>query len=103
MIAKALFEAVGGLDEDHFDQAFADFDLCLKVADAGYLTVLTPQAQVMHPGTLAQDPQALAALKDKWAARFAQDTAYNQNLALTGKCFALGTASRVDGQQLLSN
>ncbi|MDS9877152.1 TIGR00180 family glycosyltransferase [Pseudomonas protegens] len=103
MIAKALFEAVGGLDEEHFDQAFADVDLCLKVADAGYLTVLTPQAQVMHPGTLAQDPQALAALKDKWAARFAQDTAYNQNLALTGKGFALGTASRVDWQQLLGN
>ncbi|MFJ2384940.1 TIGR00180 family glycosyltransferase [Pseudomonas protegens] len=101
MIAKALFEAVGGLDEEHFDQAFADVDLCLKVADAGYLTVLTPQAQVMHPGTLAQDPQALAALKDKWAARFAQDTAYNQNLALTGKGFALGAASAVNWNQLL--
>ncbi|RBL67386.1 hypothetical protein C3E98_032250, partial [Pseudomonas sp. MWU13-2625] len=61
------------------------------------------QAQVMHPGTLADNPQAAAALRDKWAVRFAQDTAYNQNLALTGKGFALGAASRVDWQQLLSN
>ncbi|BAQ79576.1 TIGR00180 family glycosyltransferase [Pseudomonas sp. St29] len=101
MIAKALFEAVGGLDEEHFDQAFADVDLCLKVADAGYLTVVTPQAQIQHPGTLAQDSQAAAALQDKWAARFAQDSAYNQNLSLSGKGFALGVAGAVNWAQLL--
>ncbi|WP_414158706.1 TIGR00180 family glycosyltransferase [Pseudomonas sp. BNK-45] len=101
MIAKALFEAVGGLDEEHFDQAFADVDLCLKVADAGYLTVVTPQAQIQHPGTLAQDSQAAAALQDKWAARFAQDSAYNQNLSLSGKGFTLGVAGAVNWAQLL--
>lgn len=101
MIAKALFEAVGGLDEEHFDQAFADVDLCLKVADAGYLIVVTPQAQIQHPGTLAQDPQAAAALRDKWAARFAQDSAYNPNLSLSGKGFALGVAGAVNWAQLL--
>ncbi|MGC5700251.1 TIGR00180 family glycosyltransferase [Pseudomonas sp. NFXW11] len=103
MIAKALFEALGGLDEEHFDQAFADVDLCLKVADAGYLTVLTPQAQVLHPGTLAEQPQAAAALRDKWSARFAQDVAYNQNLALTGTGFTLSAAHTVDWLQMLSN
>ena len=103
MIAKALYESVGGLDEEHFEQAFADVDLCLKTAAAGYLTVLTPQAQILHPGTLADDSQAGAALRDKWAERFALDTSYNENLALTGAGFTLKTEGRVDWPQLLAN
>jgi glycosyltransferase domain-containing protein len=102
MIRKDLFEAVGGLDEEHFDDAFGDVDLCLKVADAGYLIVWTPQAQLLHPGVLPESPQARAALQDKWKARFAQDAAYNQNFSLTGKGFTLGDASSVNWSQLLA-
>jgi glycosyltransferase domain-containing protein len=102
MIRKALYEAVGGLDEEHFDEAFGDIDLCLKVADAGFLTVWTPQAQLLHPGLLPEAPQARAALRDKWQARFEQDSAYNQNLALTGKGFTLGNACGVNWAQLLA-
>ncbi|TPG97154.1 TIGR00180 family glycosyltransferase [Pseudomonas caspiana] len=102
MIRKALYEAVGGLDEEHFDEAFGDVDLCLKVADAGYLIVWTPQAQLLHPGVLPEAPQARAALRDKWQARFAQDAAYNQNLSLTGKGFTLGDANSVNWAQLLA-
>ncbi|WP_447788896.1 TIGR00180 family glycosyltransferase [Pseudomonas farris] len=102
MIRKELFEAVGGLDEEHFDVAFADIDLCLKVADAGYLTVWCPQAQIQHPGVLADAPQLAAALRDKWQARFAQDVAYNQNLALTGKGFTLSEPTSVNWAQLLA-
>jgi GT2 family glycosyltransferase len=102
MIRKDLYEAVGGLDEEHFDEAFADIDLCLKAADAGYLIVWCPQAQMLHPGLLPDAPQTAAALQDKWRARFTQDVAYNQNLALTGKGFTLGAASGVNWAQLLA-
>ncbi|MCY0110807.1 TIGR00180 family glycosyltransferase [Pseudomonas monsensis] len=102
MIRKALFDAVGGLDEEHFDSAFADIDLCLKVADAGYLTVWCPQAQIQHPGLLPPVTQTAAALHDKWSARFAQDAARNPNLSLTGKGFTLGQASSIDWAQLLA-
>jgi hypothetical protein len=102
MIRKDLFDAVGGLDEEHFQEAFADIDLCLKVADAGYLTVWSPQAQLLHPGLLPDAPELAAALRDKWQARFAQDVAYNQNLSLTGKGFTLGDASSVNWSQLLA-
>jgi hypothetical protein len=44
----------------------------------------------------------VAALRDKWQARFAHDEAYNQNLALTGKGFTLGDASSVNWAQLLA-
>ncbi|WP_419709007.1 TIGR00180 family glycosyltransferase [Pseudomonas sp. NFX224] len=102
IIRKDLYQAVGGLDEEHFDEAFADIDLCLKVADAGYLTVWCPQAQLLHPGLLPDAPQLASALRDKWQARFAQDAAYNQNLALTGKGFTLSDASSVNWAQLLA-
>ena len=102
MIRKEVFDALGGLDREHFDEVYADVDLCLKVADAGLLTVWTPQVQIAHPGTLPDDPQAVAALRDKWQARFAHDEAYNNNLALTGKGFALGEAAPVNWAQLLA-
>ncbi|VVQ20200.1 hypothetical protein PS938_04864 [Pseudomonas fluorescens] len=102
MLRKEIFEALGGLDQEHFDEAFADVDLCLKAADAGLLTVWTPQVQIVHTGTLANDAQAIAALQDKWQAHFAQDVAYNQNLSLTGKGFTLGQASSIDWAQLLA-
>lgn len=102
MIRKQVFDDVGGLDQEHFDEAYADVDLCLKVADAGLLTVWTPQVQITHPGTLPDNPQAAAALRDKWQARFEQDSAYNQNLALTGKGFTLGEPTSIDWAQLLA-
>ncbi len=102
MIRKDVFEAVGGLDEEHFEEAFGDIDLCLKVADAGYLTVWTPQAQLLHPGVLPEATQARAALRDKWQARFEQDSAYNQNLALTGKGFTLSEPTSVNWAKLLA-
>ena len=101
MIRKDLFEAVGGLDEEHFAEAFADVDLCLKAADAGYLTVWTPQAQMLHAGTFPDAPEAADALRDKWQARFNHDAARNPSLALTGTGFALGTATAVDWARLL--
>ena len=102
MIRKDLFEAVGGLDEEHFAEAFADVDLCLKAADAGYLTVWTPQAQMLHAGTFPDAPEAADALRDKWQARFNHDAARNPSLALTGTGFALGTATAVDWARLLA-
>lgn len=98
MIRKQVFDDVGGLDQEHFDEAYADVDLCLKVADAGLLTVWTPQVQITHPGTLPDNPQAAAALRDKWPARFEQDSAYNQNLALTGKGFTSANRPALTGR-----
>ncbi|WP_338525732.1 TIGR00180 family glycosyltransferase [Pseudomonas batumici] len=101
MVRKALFEAVGGLDEDDFAEAFADVDLCLKIGQVGSLVSWTPQVQVFHPGLLPEAPQALAALRERWAANFQHDSAYNPHLSLTGKGFSLGSAGSVGWTQLL--
>lgn len=99
MVRKELFEQVQGLDE-HFDGAFADVDLCLKVGQSGHMTVWTPQVQVIHSGIVPDAPAALAALRDKWADSFAHDQAYNQNLAQQGATFVLGGAGQLAWAQL---
>jgi glycosyltransferase domain-containing protein len=102
MVRKELFDALGGLDEETFADGFSDVDLCLKAGQAGYLVVWTPLVQVLHNGELPQAPQPLAALREKWSAAFAQDSAYNANLALTGKGFTLGESTPINWAQLLA-
>ncbi|MBP5956842.1 TIGR00180 family glycosyltransferase [Pseudomonas anatoliensis] len=102
MVRKELFNALGGLDEVTFADGFSDVDLCLKAGQAGYLTVWTPLVQVLHTGELPQAPEALAALREKWSSAFAQDPAYNANLALTGKGFTLAENTSIDWSQLLA-
>ncbi|WP_223544356.1 TIGR00180 family glycosyltransferase [Pseudomonas sp. A-B-19] len=101
MVRKALFDDLDGLDCVTFGDGLSDVDLCLRAGQAGYLTVWTPLVQVIHSGEVPQVPQALDALREKWAAAFAQDQAYNANLALSGKGFALGESASVNWAQLL--
>lgn len=89
MIRKEVFDGVDGLDEGAFAESLADVDLCLKVAQAGYLTVWTPHVQVVHRGAVEASDTALGALIDKWSAQFAQDEAYSKNFALQGAGFTL--------------
>ncbi|MGE1177252.1 glycosyltransferase family 2 protein [Pseudomonas sp. BW7P1] len=102
MVRKALFEGLDGLDDTTFADGFSDVDLCLKAGQAGYLTVWTPSVQVLHPGQLPQAPEALEALREKWAAAFAGDQAYNANLSLTGKGYTLNESASLDWAQLLA-
>lgn len=89
MIGKELFEAVGGMDEGAFAEGLADVDLCLKAAQAGYLTVWTPNVQIVHPGIVQVSDSVRQALTDKWSAQLDQDQAYNKNLDLSGQGFTL--------------
>lgn len=101
MVRKALFDELDGLDSVTFADGLSDVDLCLRAGQAGYLTVWTPLVQVIHSGEVPKAPQALDALRDKWAPAFAQDQAYNANLALSGKGFALGESASVNWAQML--
>ncbi|MBS7325689.1 MAG: glycosyltransferase [Thiopseudomonas sp.] len=83
LILKQLFVELGG-----FDAALADdyqsTDFCLRAAQAGFLTVWTPHAQLMldrdrQPRPDAQQQDAMYA---KWLPQLARDPAYNPNLSL---------------------
>ncbi|MGR4050126.1 glycosyltransferase [Kosakonia cowanii] len=101
LIRKAVYEQVGGLDETQFTVSYNDVDLCLKVREAGYLTVWTPHAVVMHEGSVSQTHvdktvqekkrQRFMAEQDamyrKWLPIIASDPAYNPHLSQNGAGF----------------
>ena len=103
MIRKSVYEQVGGLDEQDFKVSYNDVDLCLKVNNAGYLTVWTPYARLMHVGSVsqtkvdktAQDAKQKrfqgeqSAMYRKWLDQLARDPAYSINLSIDGTGFEL--------------
>lgn len=103
LIRKSIYEQVGGLDEENFTVSYNDVDLCLKVREAGYLTVWTPHAVVMHEGSVSQKKvdkttqekkrQRFIGEQDimyqKWLPLIANDPAYNPNLSLENTGFDL--------------
>lgn len=114
MIRKSIYEAVGGLDEEHFRVSYNDVDLCLKVRESGYMIVWTPHSVVMHEGSVSQariDPKAVDAKRkrfvgeqdamyEKWLPVLARDPAYNRNLSLNGRGFDLETDTNLTWRPL---
>ncbi|MDB6127108.1 MAG: hyaD 1, partial [Verrucomicrobia bacterium] len=49
-----LFKQLGGFDERDFQVAYNDVDYCLRAARAGYRTVYTPQATLVHLGSASR-------------------------------------------------
>lgn len=101
MISKQLFEAADGIDVEHFAEAFGDVDLCLRVGQAGYLTVWTPHVQVIQSGVMAHSAEARQAFGEKWIEALGHDRFYNKNLAAYGSGFELGPVVGIDWPALV--
>lgn len=93
MVRKSVFDAVGGLDEQHLAQSLNEVDLCLRIGQDGYLVVWTPYARLAlgaRPVVAAQEgEQALRSQEQevfykRWLPIVARDPAYNINLSLQG-------------------
>jgi N-acetylglucosaminyl-diphospho-decaprenol L-rhamnosyltransferase len=50
MIRRALWEELGGFDEQFWPLWFEDVDFCRRAADRGYLSYFVPQAVAKHTG-----------------------------------------------------
>lgn len=94
MIRKAVFEAVGGLDEQSLANTLNEADLCLRVGQSGHLVVWTPYAKLaLGARPVVSVPQVEQALCDqerevfykRWLPIVARDPAYNINLSLHGQ------------------
>ncbi|KAF1046227.1 glycosyltransferase family 2 protein [Xylophilus sp.] len=93
VVRKAIYEEVGGLDEEHLTVAFNDVDFCLRVREAGYRNVWTPWALLYHHesasrGADTSGPKAerfareVAYMHRAWGRKLAHDPFYNPNLCL---------------------
>ncbi|MDZ4325787.1 MAG: glycosyltransferase [Pseudomonas sp.] len=97
MVRKAVFDAVGGLDEQDLAQSLNEVDLCLRIGQEDYLVVWTPYAQLAlgaQPvvaaleGDQARSEQEQEVFYKRWLPIVARDPAYNPNLALQGLAVA---------------
>ncbi|MCD5992976.1 glycosyltransferase [Pseudomonas sp. CDFA 602] len=91
LIRKAVFDELGGLDEQSYEQTLGEVDLCLRIGQQGYLVVWTPHARLAlgnrQPQVIDSVAQTQQALEQKnfyqrWLPVVARDPAYNVNLTL---------------------
>ncbi len=92
VVEKAIFEAVGGLNEGELKVAFNDVDLCLKIRELGYKHVWTPFAELYHHESVTRGfedtvekqlrfKQEVNYMKNRWGGQLTSDPAYNVNLS----------------------
>jgi GT2 family glycosyltransferase/glycosyltransferase involved in cell wall biosynthesis len=112
MVRTSVYAEVGGLDTETFANACNDIDLCLKVRAAGYLTVWTPYARLMHHAGASHNAidrasneqmqertrQAQHAMYHRWLPLLARDPAYNRNLGLAGSGYDIDQLRRLSWQ-----
>ena len=81
-VERTKFELVGGFSPV-FPNSYNDVDLCLKLWDRGYRTVVEPRAELFHFEASTRDPAItdddLAALHDRWRWRLNHDPFDNPN------------------------
>ncbi|MEQ8335209.1 glycosyltransferase [Nisaea sp.] len=93
LVPRAIFEEVGGLDEQKLAVAFNDVDFCLKIRHAGHRIVWTPYAELYHyesisrgddeaPEKKARFNREAEVMRERWATDCEHDPFYNPNLTL---------------------
>lgn len=109
VMRRDVFETVGGFDAEYLAVDYSDIDLCLKAGAAGYRTVWTPFARLIHHESATRGAYLsaekrqrweaeTAAMRARWAARIARDPYYNPNLSVDPdeKPFTLAEPPRLE-------
>lgn len=100
IVRKAVFDKVGGLDEERLTVAFNDVDFCLKVRQAGYRNLWTPFAGLYHhesktrgaentPEKAARFAAECNVMMERWGNYLKNDCFYNKNLTLVAEDYSL--------------
>ena len=100
VVRKAVYEQVGGLEENSLCIAFNDVDFCLKLREAGYRNLWTPYAELYHhesksrgaedlPDNFERFNREAQFIKAKWGELLRRDPCYNRNLTLEREDFSL--------------
>ncbi|MDA7417781.1 glycosyltransferase family 2 protein [Xenophilus arseniciresistens] len=105
VVRKALYDQVGGLDEDVFAVAYNDVDFCLRLREAGYRNIWTPYAELIHHESATRGTDVKAqpserferertAMFARWQSLIDHDPAYNPNLRLDAEDMGLAWPPR---------
>jgi glycosyltransferase involved in cell wall biosynthesis len=107
VIKKAIYEEVGGFNENELKVAFNDVDFCLKVKAAGYRNIYTPFATLYHhesvsrglddtPEKQARFNSEVDYMQKTWGHLLSEDPAYSPNLTLDQPNFSFAWPARTD-------
>jgi GT2 family glycosyltransferase len=109
LVRRTAFEAVGGFDETELTIAFNDVDLCVKLAQAGWELVYTPDAVAEHRESVSRgddfNDSKIArfmleneVMRQRYAAILPVDPFYNRHFSREGGVYRelrlLGPAER---------
>jgi O-antigen biosynthesis protein len=105
-VRKAIFDEVGGFDEQNLAVSFNDVDFCLRLREKGYRNVWTPYAELVHhegatrtpdetPANRARWAAEAAYMRNRWGAALESDPFYSGNLSLTSEQADLAWPPRV--------
>ncbi len=98
-VEKTKFDAVGGFDAINLPVEFSDIDLCLRLAERGWTTLVEPAARLIHHEAAtrkvwrSQEQRyagQVAYFKERWRARLRDDPYFNPALSLDWHTAALG-------------
>ncbi len=93
MVRTALFDEVGGFDEE-FGTEYNDVDFCLKLVEAGYRNLYVPHCELYHYESMSRGhPHSTSEsykkhvkevnlFRKKWKKYVENDPCYNPNLSL---------------------
>ena len=107
LMNKALHQSIGGFDKENFKFICYDMDLCLRLKEAGYRNVWSPNAEIYNDVSLATSnflknndrqkclDKEIQFFKQGWKKLLLHDPAYNPNLTLDSEDFGLAWPPRV--------
>ena len=105
-VTRALWDRLGGLDEENLAVAYNDIDLCLNARAAGLRVMLAPHAVLHHHESVSrgydEDPARrarlageVATMEERWGDALHADPAHSPNLSLDGDGFNPASEPRV--------
>jgi GT2 family glycosyltransferase len=93
------FREVGGFDEARLPIEYNDIDLCLRLAERGYVCVFEPRARLMHRESASRGANTWLDsryasehnyFRERWARRLRDDPYFHPALSLDALEIALG-------------
>jgi GT2 family glycosyltransferase len=93
LVRKAVYQQIGGLDEQSLPVAYNDVDFCLRLGAAGYRNLWTPLAELYHHESVSRGYDETSDKKERWQREslymqkqwgrmINSDPCYNPNLTL---------------------
>lgn len=115
IVRRDVYLEVGGMDDAHLGDHYAEVDLCLKVREQGQRLVVTPRSSVVYGGDTSQYDQkrrleisiskmdATKSFRQRWGKNSIVDPYWNPNLSLSNVIPHPETEFRAQWQYLPCN